>query len=214
LYAWAAGARRHGYDAGSIRERAASQMYDVRHSVARGQHAIARNRGLTALALGYAPEGQPDFGLDRARLATGGTDRYAVLLHATARRDKEWPVDHWIALGHSLQAHDLRVVLPWGMEHERDRSRAIATALASAEVPDLQPLDAVARLIAGASLVVGVDTGLLHLAAALGTPLVGIFVGSDIGLTGPMGQGPIEAVGGRGEVPPVADVMAAIERIG
>jgi heptosyltransferase-1 len=68
LIARAARGRRHGYDAGSIRERAASLFYDVRHSVARGQHAIARNRALTGLALGYSPEGPPDYGLDRVKL--------------------------------------------------------------------------------------------------------------------------------------------------
>ena len=96
--------------------------------------------------------------------------------------DKEWPVEHWIALGQSLRARNLRLVLPWGNAREQERSRAIAAALPDAEVPDLQPLDAVARLIAGAALVVGVDTGLLHLAGALGVPLVGIFVGSEPGL--------------------------------
>ena len=80
-------------------------------------------------------------------------------------------------------------------------------------MPDLQPLDAVARLIAGASLVVGVDTGLLHLAGALGVPLVAIFVGSEPGLTGPMGQGPIAVVGGKGEMPDPAAAMAAVDRI-
>jgi heptosyltransferase I len=83
----------------------------------------------------------------------------------------------------------------------------------NARVPQRQPLDRVARLIAGASFVVGVDTGLLHLAAALGVPLVAIFVGSEPGLTGPMGQGPIEIVGGKGQVPSVGDVLAALERV-
>jgi len=49
----------------------------------------------------------------------------------------------------------------------------------------------VARLIAGAEFVVGVDTGLLHLAAALGVPLVAIFTGSDPSLTKPVGNGPL-----------------------
>ena len=56
-------------------------------------------------------------------------------------------------------------------------------------------------LIAGAALVVGVDTGLVHVAAALGVPLVAIFIGSEPGLTGPMGTGPIEIVGGKGADP-------------
>jgi heptosyltransferase-1 len=213
LIARAARGRRHGYDAGSIRERAASLFYDVRHSVARGQHAIARNRSLTGLALGYSPEGPPDYGLDRAGLSPSPADRYAVLLHATAEREKEWPAGNWIALGQSLRERGIRLVLPWGNAREQERSRAIAAALPGAEVPDLQPLDAVARLIAGAALVVGVDTGLMHLAGALGVPLVGIFAGSEPGLTGPIGQGPIVVVGAKGALPDTSAVVAAAERI-
>lgn len=209
----AAHGRRHGYDADSIRERAASLFYDVRHSVMRDQHAIARNRSLTGLALGYSPEGPPDYGLDRAKLAHPSPDRYALLLHATAEPGKEWPVEHWIALGQSLRARNLRPVLPWGTAREQERSRTIAAALPNAEVPDLQPLDAVARLIAGAALVVGVDTGLLHLAGALGVPLVGVFVGSEPGLTGPQGQGPIAVIGGKGEWPDATAAIAAVDRI-
>ncbi len=213
LIARAARGRRHGYDAASIRERAASLLYDVRHRVARGQHAIARNRALTGLALGYVPEGPPDYGLDRARLSTPSAGRYAVLLQATAQRQKEWPVEHWISLGQSLCARGVRVVLPWGNARERERSSAIAAALPNADVPDLQPLDAVARLIAGASLVVGVDTGLLHLAGALGVPLVAIFVGSEPGLTGPIGQGSITVVGDKGKMPSASAVIAVVDRI-
>ena len=55
-----------------------------------------------------------------------------------------------------------------------------------------------ARMIARAAFVVGVDTGLLHLAAALGVPLVAIFVGSEPGLHGPLGAGKIEIVGALG----------------
>ena len=213
LISRAAHGRRHGYDTGSIRERAASPFYDVQHSVARDQHAIARNRCLTGLALGYSPEGPPDYGLDRAKLALPSPDRYALLLHATAEPDKEWPAEHWIALGQSLRARHVRLVLPWGNAREQERSRAIGAALPGAEVPDLQPLDAVARLIAGAALVVGVDTGLMHLAGALGVPLVGIFAGSEPGLTGPIGPGPIAVVGRKGELPDTAAVVAAAERI-
>ena len=78
-------------------------------------------------------------------------------------------------------------------------------------MPDRRPLDIVARRIAGARVVVGVDTGLLHLAAALGVPLVGIFVGSEPGLTGPMGRGPIAIVGGKGEMPAARDVLHALD---
>ena len=96
-----ANGRRHGYDASSIREPLASFFYDVRHRVSRELHAVERNRILSGLSLGYTPQGIPEFGLERARFA-GSATRYSVLLHATARTEKQWPEAHWIALGKAL----------------------------------------------------------------------------------------------------------------
>jgi len=212
LLARVARGRRHGYDRHSIREPLASAFYDVRYSISYAQHAVERNRILTGLALGYRPEGPPDFGLERASLA-GAAGRYAVLLHATARESKQWPVDAWIALGRSIAAMGLEPLLPWGTAAERVRAEAIAAAVPGARVPDRAPLDVVARLIAGARFVVGVDTGLMHLAAALGVPLVAIFTGSKPDLTGPVGNGPLTVLGAHGEPPSLAEVHAAVARI-
>ena len=213
LIAKLARGRRHGYDAQSIREPPASFFYDVRYGVDRGLHAIARNRLLSALALGHALDGILDFGLDRKALAGAGGAPYAVLLHATARPEKEWGEASWIEAGRRLGARGIELVLPYGNKIEQQRAARIAAALPQARVPERAPLDAVARLIAGASFVIGVDTGLLHLAAALGVPLVGIFVGSEPGLTGPKGVGPIAIVGGKGKMPSVGEVLAALAEI-
>jgi heptosyltransferase-1 len=80
-------------------------------------------------------------------------------------------------------------------------------------VPDRRPLDAVAAMIAGASFVIGVDTGLLHIAAALGVPLVSIFVDTEPGLTGPVGAGPLAVAGGKGASPEPAEVLRALDRV-
>jgi heptosyltransferase-1 len=212
LIARAARGPRHGYDAASIREPVASAFYDVRHVVGRGLHAVVRNRALSGLALGYPVAGAPDYGLERGRFAASG-ESYAVLLHATARREKEWPEQNWIDLGATLARAGTRVVLPSGNATERARSERIAAHVPGARVPPLQPIDAVAKLIAGASLVVGVDTGLMHLAAAFGIPLVAIFCGSEPGLTGPVGAGPMTVVGSNAGAPTVDAVRAAIEQI-
>ena len=212
LMAWIARGPRHGYDRASIREPLASAFYDIRHSVSRDLHAVERNRILTGLALGYTPRGAPDFGLDRARLQTAETS-YVVLLHATAQPRKEWPVENWIALGRSVAVRGLEIVLPWGNDRERARAEQIAASLPGARVPARAPLDSVARLIAGAQCVVGVDTGLLHLAAALGVPLVAIFAGSKPHLTGPVGNGPLVMLGAQGAPPAVDEVIAAVEKL-
>ncbi len=206
--------RRHGYDAASVREPLAAMFYDVRHRVSRDLHAVERNRILSGLALGYTPQGAPDFGLDRARFPAP-SERYAVLLHATAEPRKLWPEANWIALGKLLgQAlGDLAWIVPWGTQAEQARSERLAAALPRARVPERAPLDSVARLIAGAQFVVGVDTGLTHLAAALGVPLVAIFAGSEPGLTGPVGSGPITVLGAEGAAPSVGEVADAVARL-
>lgn len=210
--------RRRGYDRNSIKEPAASWLYDIKHPVEWKQHAIARNRALTAAALGYVSDGPPDFGLDRGSLAQAvakpyATRPYGVLLHATAQASKEWPEENWRMLAATLGGGDFDLIIPHGNEAERERAVRIAHASPRARVPQRQPLDQVARLMAGASFVVGVDTGLLHLAAALGVPLVAIFLGSEPGLTGPMGQGPMAVLGAKGAPPLVAEVVEAVESL-
>ncbi len=210
-----ANGRRHGYDVSSIREPLASFFYDVRHRVSRELHAVERNRILSGLSLGYTPEGPPEFGLDRTRFARSAPP-YAVLLHATARPEKQWPETHWIALGKALGAalgQDTKLLLPWGTEVERARSERIAAAVSGADVPERVPFDQVAKLIAGAHYVVGVDTGLMHLAAAFGVPLVAIFTGSNPGLTGPVGNGRIAVLGADRAPPSVDAVVGAVVKV-
>ena len=110
------------------------------------------------------------------------------------------------------------MVLPWGSDAERARSERYAAGVANAQVPPPPrlTLPALASLLARAEIAIGVDTGLLHLAAALGTPTLSLFVATD-----PMrcGVGPAGAhardLGGVGRVPtPAAVERAAGELIG
>ncbi len=203
---------RHGYDAQSIKEPFASRFYHVRHAVSKEQHAIARNRALTGMALGYTPEGPPDYGLDRSAIAEPAGKPYGVLLHATARADKQWPEDRWRSLA-AMLGNDIDLLLPFGTDDERARGQRIASGIARARVAGRRPIDGMARLIAGAAFVVGVDTGLLHLAAALGVPLIAIFTASEPGLTGPVGAGPLTVLGAKGREPSVDEVREAVARI-
>jgi len=202
---------RHGYDTRSIREPLAAVFYDVRHAVGKDQHAVLRNRALAGLSLDFAPMPVIEYGLSRQSSPVSAP--YALLLHGTSRERKEWREADWIGLGRALRQRGLGVRLPWGTEAERVRSERLAAAIEGSEVLPRRPLDETARVIAGASLVVGVDTGLLHLAAAYAVPLIGIFIATDPKLTGPVGPGPIEILGARGEYPGFARAIEAAERL-
>lgn len=203
LIARAASGERHGYDTASIREPLASWFYDIKHKVARDQHAVTRNRVLTGLSLGYQPDAVIDYGL--VKPPGSGEAPYAVLLHGTSRAAKEWREVDWIGTGKWLRGQGLDVVLPWGNERERLRCERLAAAIPGSRILARQPLDATAKVIANAALVVGVDTGLLHLAAAYSVPLIAVFLATDPGLTGPVGSGSITVVGGK-------DVYPSFER--
>lgn len=211
LIARAASGERHGYDASSIREPVASWFYDVKHKVAREQHAVTRNRTLTGLSLGYSPDAVIDYGLIKP--PRDSAVPYAVLLHGTSRAAKEWREVDWIGTGKWLRKQGIDVVLPWGNEAERLRCARLAAAIPGSRILERQPLDATAKIIANAALVVGVDTGLLHLAAAYGVPLIAVFLSTDPGLTGPVGNGAITIIGGKGIYPSFERVIEAAEKL-
>ena len=197
--------RRHGMDAASARERLASWFYDARHAVPRGLHAVERNRRLAAAALGYRIAPSVDYGLSSAQAAAG--EAYSVFLTMTSRADKLWPEERWIESGRALGG---RVVLPWGSGAERARAQRIAAALPGAEVPARMTLDQLARLFARSRFVLGLDTGLTHLAAALGVRTVGLYAGSDPALTGIFGAPRATNLGAPGRAPEVAEVLKAL----
>jgi len=82
----------------------------------------------------------------------------------------------------------MQVKLPWGSVPERQRAERIAAAGPAVEVLPRMQLGELAALIASASGVVGVDTGLVHLAAALGTPCITLYGATDPGLIGTLGE--------------------------
>ena len=199
----AARGTKHGFDRASAREPLAARFYDVTHAVPKGLHAVERNRRLTAAALGYAlPEGV-DYGLGRSL----GNENYIVFLTMTSRADKLWPEARWIELGNTLGA---KIVLPWGSEAEKARATRIASALHHATVPSRMEIPAIGNLLQKARAVVGVDTGLTHLAAAFGTRTAGIYCGSDPALTGLYGAPNAVNVGAAGRPPSVDEVRQAM----
>lgn len=186
---WARGPR-WGYDRASCREPLASLFYTHRVHVPRGLHAIERNRRLLAGALGYPLNDVAlDYGLSTLaeRLPPsplGLPERYVVALHGTSRIDKEWPEAHWIAVGQTLAQHGLALLLPWGNPREHERALRIAPQVVGAIVLPRLGLNELAAILARAQGVLGVDTGLMHIAAALGRPGLALYPVTAPALTG------------------------------
>jgi heptosyltransferase-1 len=123
--------RRHGLSWGSAREGISSLACHERHAVARSQHAILRVRQLFAASLGYGLGAtEPDYGIDRNRLAEGALSRASVvLLHGTTWETKHWPEAYWLALAKQAGAAGFEVLMPWGNDRERNRAARIASGL-------------------------------------------------------------------------------------
>ncbi len=211
LWARQTGAPVAGYDRASAREPLAAWAYQRRAAVARDLHAVQRCRLLAAAHLGYAaPADAPDFGL---RAPAGGwapAGPYAVLIPNASRREKLWPERHWVAVGSRLRERGWTPVVLWGRDDEQTLAERIA-ASCDGDVPPFLRVGEMAAVLAGAQQVVGLDTGFSHLAAALGRPTLGIYCDHEPGLAGITGPGRVASIGGRGQVPSRAEVLALLE---
>ena len=203
---------------GCAREPLAALFYRRRLPVPWRLPAIVANRRLVSLALGIpdASGSPPDYGICAALPADDLVQPfpYAVLLHSASTASKLWPEANWNQLGAFLEGQGLRCVLPWGSDAERQRAMRIAERLGGAVVPRAMNLAEAASLLSVARLAVGVDSGLTHLAAAVGTPSIALFSGSDPSRTGLVAMPGRFAVnlGSAGESPSPAIAIKAAGR--
>lgn len=184
-----ASGRRVGFDRHSAREGLASFAYDERYGIETGAHAVTRLRRLFAASLGYrCPDTMPDYGIDRSPFDTGSRPQdYLVWLHGTTWSSKQWPDSHWRRLTDLATAAGFDVHLPWGNNDERRRAFALAAVSDRVTVLPRMDLAGLARELAGARAVVGVDSGPAHLAAALAVPALVLYGSTDPALTGTLG---------------------------
>jgi lipopolysaccharide heptosyltransferase I len=183
-------ARVVGFDRQALREPAAASFYTESIEVGEGRHVIDKNLGLAA-ALGAAP-GAPEFPLAPVTSAALDDIRgrirsdFALINPGAAWPNKRWPPDRFGAVAaHLRDRHGLMSVVLWG-PGDREVAEAVVAAAAGAAVvapetmlPDLLAFSREARLM------VSGDTGPLHIAAAVGVPIVSMF-----GPTNPARNGP------------------------
>lgn len=203
--------QRHGLDRRSAREPLASFFYDIKHTVKFWQPAVTRQRELASLAFNYKYSGAPDFGLGRI---TDGVSigNYAVIMPSASRDDKLWPEDDWQTVFRHLEDRGLRLKLLSGNAQETARAEKLVAGNANAQVLPRMSLTDVAHVLAGASIMVGLDSGLTHLSAGLARPTIGIYSASTPVRTPLEGGSYTASLGERGNAPSAQTVLSAIDQ--
>ncbi len=159
-------------------------------------HAVQRSRLLCAQALGYTLPKAISYGLAgqggdlQAELevvpVVPPTRRPCVaLIHGSSRADKLWPLTHWLALGARLNDQGYTLALPHGSQQEQREAEVLAAQLEHAIVWPRLDLDAMIDALGTCVGVIGVDSGLSHLAVALDLLHVQIYNFDTAWRTGP-----------------------------
>ncbi|MES2831434.1 MAG: lipopolysaccharide heptosyltransferase I [Pseudomonadota bacterium] len=181
-------------------------------------HAVARARRVAADTLHYPIEEPADFLLEAPTVSPAAAGwlpvhSYAVFFHGTARAAKQWHPAHWVAIGRLLAGRGLQVLLPWGSAEEHAAARHLANNIPHALVlPQLPMMDAVV-LASQAALVIGLDSGLTHIAAAYERPTIELYCDSPRWKTEGNWASCIVNLGDMGNPPTVADVAHAVEQL-
>jgi heptosyltransferase-1 len=179
----------HGFGWRSARESIVALAYSKRYSVDRGQHAITRLRQLFAQVFDYAPEAEfPGYGLVNAGVSVDEGDKpYVFFLIGTTWPSKQWPDKYWTQLINLANKQGYKVLLTAGNFEEMARVRLISDKADSARVLPKMNIEHLALYLGNAEAVIGVDTGLSHLAAALDVPGVTIYGSTSSQKTGVVG---------------------------
>ena len=156
-------------------------------------HAVQRGRELAARALGYRIKIPVNFGLNYSSntpiyqsIRAQAAPKNIAFIHGSSRQDKTWPLQNWVALGQRLAAHGYQLALVHGNAQELATSQAIAAQLASSAVLPLLSLDELIQQLGRCAGAIGVDSGVSHIAVALGLPHVQIYNFDTAWRTGPL----------------------------
>lgn len=168
----------------------------------RYEHAVARNLRLVGAFLGDEPVLEPTAhplrfpvgAADREaamRLwaTTGGRRPYVVIHPGAGAAVKLWEPTAWAAVARGLHAHGATVVVTGGPDEAALTAAVVAAAGGTAvDLGGRTSFGVLAGLLAQADLVLGPDSGPLHLAVAVGTPTIHLFGPADPVLFGPWGD--------------------------
>lgn len=192
LLAKANSGRKIGLDRQSIREPLAAFAYREKYAIGRQQHAILRVRKLFAQALQYRfVDEQLDYGINNENNEHHQRVKAmpeAWFIHSTSWNSKLWPESYWVKAIQLAQQDGYAVKLPWGSEVEKQRAERLTQAAGYGNVLPQLSLAELADQLRQADIMLGLDTGLSHLAAAMDVPSVVVYGSTASHLTGVLGN--------------------------
>jgi heptosyltransferase I len=185
------------YGAAQPRENLATMFY-TRQVITGGAHVVEQNLSL-AEAVARRPLKIPQVELPRddaseqecdLRLKAHGTQEFALLNPGAGWGAKQWPAERYGEVARRLAENGLKALINFG-PGEEGLARSVEGASSGSAHTFNGSLTQLIALTRRARLFVGGDTGPMHLAAALGVPVVGIFGPTDPARNGPFGTGNI-----------------------
>ena len=149
-------------------------------------HAVNRARHVCAQAMGYVPCDHTHNSL-RCTAHSEVLARTVALVHGSSRVEKAWPLAHWQEVAQALQAQGFQIALPHANEAELQLAQAVAHVCEAAVIWPRCDLVELTQRLAACAGVIGVDSGVSHIAVALGLPHVQIYNTDTAWRTGPVG---------------------------
>jgi lipopolysaccharide heptosyltransferase I len=177
--------RREGLSSLLLRE-SVGLAPDVRHVIDKNL-ALLRPLGIDAVGSRNFPIPPTELQSEavRARLADLGLGPFALLNPGGGWASKLWPAERYGQLAKGLRERGIASIVSWGPGEEGLADRVVAASDGAAVRSFPTTLLELAELARFARLLVAADTGPLHLACAMGTPVVGIYGPTDPARNGP-----------------------------
>lgn len=207
---WLAKGTKHGLNWKSAKESPASLFYNIKHNVEYWQTAVTRQRILASKVFGYEFEGEPDFGL-QAFTNDVQVQNFAAIMPSASTDEKLWDESAWHAVFSRLREYGIPIRVFSGSVRETERARELVKDLPDAEVLPRMNLTEVANTLASCKVMVGLDSGLTHLSAALGRPTIGIYTCTSPIRTPVVGSGYTASLGDVGVPPSQAMVLSKLD---
>lgn len=183
---------RVGLDKSSLTEPFARFAYQKLLSVDLSQHAIWRMRKIFSAALDYPfCSDSPVYGIagDRFQCPEITLKKpYCIFLHGTTWVSKRWPETHWIALAKRFKQAGYTVYMPWNNSSEYHFVERVSHQSNAVCILPRMNFSTMAGLLLKSKIVVSVDTGLAHLAAALEVPVFALYGPTHPARVGIVGQ--------------------------